>query len=347
LRRPRPQRPSNGTSPWRTTDGRGAGVAPPLQARRRGAARRTYRGRRGDPPHHLPAPVRARGRPLPPVPRAQPRPPLAPPHHALRARYLDRPPSQIDRFRQGGSQALVYGLDTVGARFLKEKLGSPVGSTDWKSRNRTYTRDNLDHTLAVSTFLINLELACRARGDVKLIPFEKLLERAPEKTRLSPMPGRWPVQVQVNGSRAQIYIQPDAIFALQFKKDGQTVRSHFFLEMDRGTMTIAPAESVRRSEAFLYRATLLRKFLAYAESWRQKQQLEHLGMASARVLFATPTGSRADALHATADELGERFGDLPGALFLFVSTESIREPRGRDDGDGSVNGLVRLLIPVA
>jgi hypothetical protein len=233
-----------------------------------------------------------------------------------RAGFLDRPVCQIDRFRQGGSQALVYGLDNAGARFLKEKLGSPIGATDWRSRNRTYTRDNLDHTLAVSTFLINLELECRERGDVSLIPFEKMLERAPEKTRNSPMPGRWPVQVQVNGSRAQIYIQPDAIFALQFKKNGQTVRSHYFLEMDRGTMTITPAESVRRSDAFLYRATLLRKFLAYAESWRQKRHTEHLGVGNARVIFRTTTATRSDAIDHAAKPIVERM-KLPIGLFIF------------------------------
>ncbi|HEY4941880.1 MAG TPA: replication-relaxation family protein [Rhizomicrobium sp.] len=233
-----------------------------------------------------------------------------------RAGFLDRPASQIDRFRQGGSQALVYGLDNAGARFLKEKLGSPIGATDWRSRNRTYTRDNLGHTLAVSTFLINLELECRARGDVSLIPFENMLERAPEKTRNSPMPGKWPVQVQVNGSRAQVYIAPDAIFALQFKKDGQTVRSHFFLEIDRGTMTIAPAESVRRSEAFLYRATLLRKFLAYVESWRQKRHQEHLGIGNARTLFLTTTAVRSSAVQKAARILLDQ-ANVSASLFLF------------------------------
>src|SRR6266699_2407999 len=64
-----------------------------------------------------------------------------------RNHYIDRPIAQIDRFRAGGSQALVYGLDTAGARYLKAKFGASIGATDWKARNRTYKRENLDHTL--------------------------------------------------------------------------------------------------------------------------------------------------------------------------------------------------------
>ncbi|MEI9932658.1 MAG: replication-relaxation family protein [Rhizomicrobium sp.] len=67
-----------------------------------------------------------------------------------RNKFLDRPIAQVDRFREGGSRPLVYGLDAVGARYLKETLGVPIGSTDWKARNRSYTRESLDHTLAIS-----------------------------------------------------------------------------------------------------------------------------------------------------------------------------------------------------
>ena len=235
----------------------------------------------------------------------------------FRAEYLDRPPSQIDRFKEGGgSQSMVYGLGAKGAKYLKERVGTPIGATDWRSRNRTYTRDNLDHTLAVSTYLINLELACRKRGDVSLIHFERILERAPEATRRSPIPSRWTVEVNVNGTQATIMLAPDAIFALQYMNDGKLGRSYFFLEMDMGTMTIAPAESVRRSEAFLYRATLLRKCLAYAESWRQDRHRNHFGIGSARVLTHTTTEARSEAIKLATRSI-EQGMKLSAGFFLF------------------------------
>ena len=80
-----------------------------------------------------------------------------------RNHYLDRPIAQVDRYREGGSKSLVYGLDNAGARFIAGTLGYSVTSGDWKARNRTYTRENLDHTLSMTRFLVDLELACRRR----------------------------------------------------------------------------------------------------------------------------------------------------------------------------------------
>src|SRR6266566_3509644 len=105
-----------------------------------------------------------------------------------RAGLLERPIAQIDRFRPGGSQSLVYGLDNAGARYLKQHAGMPIGPSDWRARNRDYTRKNLEHTLAVSHFLVNLELACRRSAEVKMVPFEEILAHAPEETRRSKTP---------------------------------------------------------------------------------------------------------------------------------------------------------------
>lgn len=235
-----------------------------------------------------------------------------------RAGFIDRPIAQIDRFGRGGSQALVYGLDTAGARYLKETLGVPIGVANWRSRNRSYTRENLDHTLAASRFMIDLELACRSRNDLSLIPFEEILKRAPEETRRSPLPGRWSVPIQYYGARGTVYLAPDAIFGLRLKSaDGTSRVSYFFLEIDRGTMTIAPAERVRESDAFLHRSTVLRKLVAYAESWQQECHMLHLSTPAPRMLLLTTNAARAEAIREVAWNLvvKER-KTLPG-IFLF------------------------------
>ena len=111
---------------------------------------------------------------------------------------------------------------------------------------------------------------------------------------------------------------PDAIFGLRLEKPGaKPLRSYIFLEIDRGTMTITPAERVRDSEAFLYRATVLRKFLTYAESWRQGMHKTHLGIPAARVLTLTTSAARVEAMRQAAWELVVRPLRLPVGLFLF------------------------------
>jgi hypothetical protein len=244
-----------------------------------------------------------------------------------RNHYLDRPIAQVDRYREGGSRALVYGLDNAGARFIAESLGYSVTSGDWKSRNRTYTRENLDHTLAVTRFLIDLELACRNRSDVDLIPFEEIVESAPERTRRLPQPGRWSVPVRWGDASGDVLLIPDAIFGLRLTQpDGRKVRSFVFLEIDRGTMTIAPSKQVRESPVFLHRTSILRKLLTYATSHHLQLHKDHLGLPVARVLFLTPSATRAEAMRQAAISFVIKPMRLPAGLFLFGALDHASSP---------------------
>ncbi len=250
-----------------------------------------------------------------------------------RAGYLDRPLSQIDRFHQGGgSQSLVYGLDNAGARLLKER-GVSVGAADWRTRNRAYKRENLDHTLAVAKFMIDVEAACRDRPDLSFIPFEEILTKAPEATRRSKYPMRWPVEISYGGARGVVHLQPDAIFGLRQKTETGSRSAYFFVEVDRGTMTICPSERVIQSEAFVHRATVLRKLVAYAESWRQKQALR-LGATAPRTLFVANSSARKKTIQDAATDV-ERQYRLPARMLLFsasaqdrISLSSILETDG-------------------
>ncbi len=260
-----------------------------------------------------------------------------------RAGFLDRPIAQIDRFGRGGSQALVYGLDTTGARYMKEMFGANIGVANWRSRNRSYTRENLDHTLAVSRFMIDVELACRSRDDLTLIPFEDILKRAPEETRRSPLPSRWSVSVHYYGARGTVYLAPDAIFGLRLRSPDGTFRvSYIFLEIDRGTMTIAPAERVRESDAFLHRSSVLRKLVAYAESWQQECHRTHLDLLAPRMLMLTTSVARAKAIREAAHELVVKERKVPSGILLF-GVKSEKEVAQTDiiDAAGSSIRLMR------
>lgn len=244
-----------------------------------------------------------------------------------RAHFLDRPIAQVDRYREGGSKPLVYGLDTQGARFIAETLGLSLRSGDWKARNRTYTRENLDHTLGVTRFMVDLELACRDRPDVDLIPFDEILAHAPEATQRLAQPGRWPVRVEWVHGEGDVVLVPDAIFGLRLTQpDGRQIRSFVFLEIDRGTMTIVPSKHVRESATFLHRATILRKLLTYAISYRQKLHAEHLGVPVARVLTVTTSAARAEAMRQAAHRYIVGPMALPAGLFLFGASEAVANP---------------------
>jgi Replication-relaxation len=239
-----------------------------------------------------------------------------------RNHYLDRPIAQVDRYREGGSKAMVYGLDNAGARFIAESLGLSVTSGEWKSRNRSYTRENLDHTLSITRFLVDLELACRKRPDVELLPFDEIMESAPEGTRRLPQPGRWSVPVRWGDASGDVLLIPDAIFGLRLTQpDGRKIRSFVFLEIDRGTMTIVPSKHVHESAAFLHRSSILRKLLTYGTSHHLQLHTEHLALPVARVLFLTPSAVRAEAMRLAATSFVVKPMRLPPGLFLFGTLE--------------------------
>lgn len=261
-----------------------------------------------------------------------------------RAGYLDRPIAQIDRFRQGGSQALVYGLDTSGARLLKERFGAPPGVANWKSRNRSYTRESLDHTLAVSRFMIEVEIGCRERSEVSLIPFEEILKGAPEETRRSIFPGRWPVDLRFRGARGTVYLIPDAIFGLRLRRpDGTTRSSYWFVEIDRGTMTIVPSERVQESDAFIHRATILRKLAAYAESFGQELHRRHLGIPAPRTLLLTTSAARAQAMRRAAITIISPSQRIPTSAVVFGAPSANCDMRELNISDAAGNNI--RLIP--
>lgn len=235
-----------------------------------------------------------------------------------RNQYLDRPIAQVDRFREGGSSALVYGLDGAGARFLKEHRGVDVASAGWKARNRAYTRSNLDHTLAVAQFMIDLEIACAGRNDIELIALDEILAARPSEAKQRAQFNGWPVPVRYAGASATVQLVPDAVFGLRATSpDGKKVRSFTFLEIDRGTMTIAPAKRVREGEGFLHRSSVLRKFLAYAASHERGLHREHLGIPIARILTLTTSAARAESMRIAALEHVVKPQRLSPELFLF------------------------------
>lgn len=240
-----------------------------------------------------------------------------------RNQFLDRPIAQVDRFRSDSSQALAYGLDNAGARVVADRFGVPTGSADWRSRNRAFTRENMEHTLAITRFMVDLELACRDRPEVRLISFDEILAAAPEATRRAPLPSRWAVPVSWSMARTEVQVMPDAIFGLRVTRlDGSAVQSFIFLEIDRGGMTIVPTARGRASEGFLYRATVLRKLLAYAESWRRNLHRERFDIPTARVLFLTTTPTRAEAMRAAAKTYVMDRSAIPAGAFLFGTADA-------------------------
>jgi hypothetical protein len=228
-------------------------------------------------------------------------------HHG----YLDRPPMQLDWYARG-SEPLVYALGNRGAEVLEAEGKVRRGGIRWDAKKRNVSRVFLHHTLAVAEVMVAFEVACLAHEEVRFIPPEEILMGTPESTRRLRLPFRWQVEIRRGGKPYHLGVEPDRVFGLHFEDAPENRRrAYFFLEADRSTMPVT-----RKS---LGQTSLLRKLLAYQETWRQGLHRRHLGIPNFRVLTVTTSEERVGHLLATCRSLA---GGTP-RLFLFVGREGL------------------------
>jgi hypothetical protein len=218
---------------------------------------------------------------------------------------------QLD-FYERGSEPMVYALGNRGADLLAREDGVPRGKVNWTAKNSNATRAFLRHTLLVADLMVGLELGARAMGRVRLIPAREILDRAPEETRREGQPFGWHVRIREPKAPPELGLIPDQVFGLQFEDEPEgRNRAYFFLEADRGSMPV-----MRRG---LLQTSVYRKFLAYAETWRQGLHTARFGIRYFRILTVTPSPER-------VRHLLDAQASLPGggsSLFLFADCGSL------------------------
>ena len=133
--------------------------------------------------------------------------------------YVERKFLPIDTGAGGvylGSSPTLYILDKKGA----DELG-----VKWHSKSVKVKPEYLQHTLEVSEFAVRVNLACRQLG------FE--LPRWDAEAKLKSKPDKVTIQISA-GTKRTVSLIPDSYF--EIVANGH--KYHFFLEVDRGTMTV-------------------------------------------------------------------------------------------------------------
>jgi DNA-binding PadR family transcriptional regulator len=205
------------------------------------------------------------------------------------AGFLDR--LRPDRTSDGGSAKMVYAVTNKGIRELQKRgfVKEPT-KTDWNYKNRSLDTLYMRHTLLIAHIRAVLTAACASHPDLQLLFWKE--GRETHDT----------IEVALDRGYAVVPVAPDAFFALQDAKG----RMHFFLEADRGTMTIK-------------RFTL--KLKAYAAYWQERRHEEKFGIRYFRVLTVTESPIRTTNLIEAASKEGE-VGKLV-SLFLFTDKGKI------------------------
>ena len=241
-------------------------------------------------------------------------------HHG----YIERPACQIDYYQRGGSRSIAYGLASRGAAHLRRVDDTPFSRLDWTSRNRSVKRLFLEHALIVSDIMVALEIACRQRGDVRLLIEHEI--PLPAATRNQRAPFQWTV---TGSGKEKLGVIPDRVFALEFGDKGERILC--FLEADRGTMPVARAKHDASSIA--------RKLHAYALTWKAGIHRSRFGTSRLRVLTVTTSESRCENIRSAASAVSGGHGIFLQTKTAGFSSETCLGPVWGNPANQSVSLL--------
>ena len=214
--------------------------------------------------------------------------------------YLDR------RFLHsaGGmmNSPTLYVLDKGGNDWLMRTDG--LDETRWQPGEMRVGYEHLEHLLAINTFRIEVELACRQQG----YPLLTWIDDTTLKKDYD--------RVRVVGSKDPVPVIPDGYFCIETPKG----KNHFFLEMDRGSMP---------SKRFKLK---IRAYQAYHQSGLA---LKRFGTEKFRVLTVIESQKRLELLKkATEDAEGRNrfwFGVLSGLTSETLFAEPVWNVAGRTE----------------
>lgn len=172
------------------------------------------------------------------------------------------------------SSPSVYLLDRRGEELLRAEVG--LDDVHWKSSHNQVGSDFLEHALAINDVRVAVTLAAR-QGDYDLLEWRSETDLKQDYDRVTLPAAR-------GGSRS-VAVVPDSYFAL----DTPHGKTHFFLELDRGTMT---------TKRF---RTKIDAYLAYYRSGGYEQRY---GARSLRMLTVTLGERRLESLKVVTEEAG-------------------------------------------
>lgn len=242
-----------------------------------------------------------------------------------RAGFLERIEQHARRRPGGGSYPLIYALARQGARHLQTTYGSRVNPSRLTQKNAELKAWSIEHTLATTRFMVGLERAARKRDGAGVDYFDQLAAEFPEARYSSTgLPYTLRTHIDWKGKRGEVGTAPDQIFRLMMPGGSR----YLFLEIDRATETIAPADGQHGRPEFWRNSSILKKLLIYAAAANPKRK-PPFGLPGFQVLMVTESPGRAAAMQAAYQQhLTKGTVTAKPNVFLFTDWQSIEAGGG-------------------
>ena len=216
-----------------------------------------------------------------------------------------------------GREALVYFLDTLGAKLLASYYKVDISELDWRPRDNTAGANHLfiDHLLHTNDVRIALTRAAQVDGwDVTRYVDDRDLRRKEMRE-----------YVQLPGESERIAIVPDGFFTLN--SDQGTF--HHFLEVDLRTVVGLSSKTGRRDWS--------RKVHAYLEYFHGGRYTARYSAKSFRVLTVTTGATRLRNLLEITEDAGGK------SLFWFTTLDAVAALQSLSEPIWTVAGREGLL----
>ncbi len=231
-------------------------------------------------------------------------------------RYINRPEQQW-QFANCRYMPVIYELDERGEQVLRER-GLMQSDSPLLKKGRMGAYRQFAHELMICDCMASIELGVRQDPGLRFISWQEIVEKAPETTRRFDNPFAIPVSISHTFSRtgatqhADIKVVPDAVFGLEYMRDGQKLYRFFALEADRATLP------VMRSD--LQQTSYLRKILSYRHIAVHAIYKSHLGLPNLLVLTVTTDEQHMRTIMALVEQLAP---ERRSKLFLFKTMSSL------------------------
>ncbi len=223
----------------------------------------------------------------------------------------------LERFflpTRGGlmSSPVLYGLDRRGAELLRAEFG--YDDLRWYPTSKELKDDFLEHTLAIADFRVAVTVAC------KILGYELLTWKG--EAALKADYDRVKVRTEKGYSRS-VSVIPDGYFAVNTPLG----KTHFFLELDRGTMT------TKRFQG---------KVAAYVAYYRSGEYQLRYGTQSLRILTITLGEGRLANLKRVTERVRDTDWFWFGVLSQLDAERVLSAPVWQVAGQSGYSALIKL-----
>lgn len=231
--------------------------------------------------------------------------------------YLNRPAQQWETAHSRYLPAVYENSDRARDTLAAQgRLADPCPHMPYGTSN---AGRQFAHSLMICETLASIELQVIGRPDVRFVAWPEILAKAPEATRHSIFPLRFPVPgsssaLRNSGIPYRAYVVPDAVFGLEYLVGASKYYRFFALEADRGTMPIVRARAGQ--------SAYLAKLSIYEELLATGALRSHLGIPNLLVLTVTASEDRKRHIMSA---FSKRTGDHAPFLFSVAKRKQPRE----------------------